>query len=99
MPASCDIHRYIHGIGMMKMLASTATIARHRYFQAATDEEDFAPRALDVPANPSHPGNVNPSPADDGDDGDSRNNGPTEIAQTEPEKLNRVAARWTRDSR
>ncbi len=28
---------------------------RHRNFQPAAEEEDFAPRALDVPADPAHP--------------------------------------------
>ena len=53
---SCAYQRSTHGIGMMKMQAIANTMVRHRHFQAGAVEDDFAPRAVDVAANPAHPG-------------------------------------------
>ena len=45
--------RYTHGIGMMKPQASAATIVRQKP-PAAAVEDDLAPRAVDVAADPPH---------------------------------------------
>src|SRR6266481_5368840 len=60
--------------------------------QSGANEDDFPPGALDIPANPPRPGSVNSGPANDGNDGASRESGPTEIGpvgarEAQPERL------------
>ena len=69
------------GSGMMKTQADREHDGPPQHVQPGAVEDDLAPRAGDVAADPAHPGGDDPGPADDGDERDHQQDLPADEGQ------------------